>query len=218
MLPLTMEYISYSITAVLVVGVLLGIVKYKGLPASLRFLHLYLFFGLATDLAFRGLGELGYNLFFIPIYALLELYILALFFYRHIFNQSRPILYIAMFTALLIAADVLLLSNLFAAKTFTTYSRFLQDLVIVLYCLWWYYAWLKGRLKTPRWQLFINVTLVYFTVNLLLFTSVSFLINEARQFISWFWLLNNILTVVFYACITYYLWQHGKTQPTLQRG
>lgn len=218
MLPLFMEYISYSITLILLVGVVIGAIGRQNLDAPMKYLHGYLVFALLSDVAFRALGNLGYNLFAIPIYAFLELLILSFFFYKYLLKGRSLVLYVLGIAITGLLIDGLFFSQLFSVSGYQSLGKVIEDFMLVFLSLNYYFLWIKGQVKESSWLLLNGMMLVYFLINLILFASINFLVNEVTDLIIWFWAINNIVTVIYYSFIAYYLWQHGKTRPHLQRG
>lgn len=207
MLPEFMTSVSYAIVFTITAGVVIGLRNWRSLSAPLRYLHKYLIFALLSEIAFRNFGGYtGYNLFMIPIYAVLELIILSYFFYHHVLQRNKIILLGTLVGLILILADTFFLSELFVREKFQTLSIVIKDLVLMGCCLKYYHSWLQGEVEDRDWFATAGVMLFFFTINTILFASINFLVNETQSIIIWFWLMNNVVMVCYYSFLTYKLW------------
>jgi len=172
---------------------------------------------LVADITFRLIGDRGPNLFFIPIYALFELALLSYWYYHYLLNRSKTVIYLAIFTVFAIVLDLVFLSNLFSIKDYQSYGKVMADAAIIFYTVLFYW---RGLRKIPSNELLqLNTAvLCYFTINFLMFASINFLVNASSEIITVFWVMNILVTFLFYSLITYRLWQHGKTPKPLQFG
>lgn len=218
MLPVFIKYLSYLIPAALGIGGVIGIVRFKALSPPLRTLVCYVLLALVADQLFRLIGGAGFNLFFIPIYALLELGILAYWYYFNLLDKDKFVGITTCIVGLGILFDLFILSNLFSVKDYKSYGKIMADAAVFLFALRYYWQGLRSTLPSKE-LLQINTGMVfYFTVNFLMFSSINFLVNAAPQVITVFWVLNTLVTILFYSLISYRLWQHGKIPKHLQFG
>ena len=216
-----LNYLSYLTPIVLVLSIVLGVVLFKQLAIHYRILLVYFILAFTTDGLLRYFGYVSkrqYNLFVVPFFALGELLVLGYLYYRVFFNKSLLMLGLLMGFVGVLLIDALFFSHLFDPKQFQTYSKLITNIGIVTFCLVFYGQELK--LETPRTELItLNAAMVlYFSVNLVIFSSLNFYVNAPIYLVFSFAALNILSAVAFYLFIDYQIWKHGKTPKTLRYG
>ncbi len=197
------------------IGIGMGVRYYSKLSLPDKLLTLYLVFVLAIDIIIRYLAlvlKFKNNLFLIPVYALGEFLIIAIIYLIFLLKlKSQKIIIILSGVSALILFDLFYFSRLTDAANFQSIAKIIANLSIIIICI--YYSW-KGILnKGIRSLEFMSINpyiIGYFSINLIIFLSINFLINEALGIVTYFWILNLIVNVLFYIRITYFLWKRGR--------
>lgn len=190
---------------------------YKQLTPKYQYLSFYIWFTILTN--FMGV-YLNYNLFLLPIYSFVELFIFSLIYLRFFLKGEKKVLQGLLLVAHgLILLDFLFLCDLFNAKTFYAFSKVVADISIVLLCLKYYSNILKEETPINKELLLLNSVFVgYFSINSITFLSANFLVNESLDLVTPFWVLNALSALFLYSFLTYMIWQHGRIQKTSPSG
>jgi hypothetical protein len=212
--------ISLLTPITLLFGILVGSYNFKHLDVSVRFLFFYLVLCLVVDLLYRYFGyysHLKYNLFIIPIFAFFELAIFSGLYYRHILKSRSNILVLFIAVALLcIFIELLFINRLLHQKSFQSYGKVIGDAAILFYCLMYYWKLFNGSIPIVTEHRNLNVAvLVYFSINLILFLPINFLVNASISIVFLFWVLNLLSLILFYLVLIYLIWRNGKTRKCL---
>ncbi len=198
-------------------GIFIGVKYYKNLDYIFKFILFYLIASLFTDIIYRYLGffsNLKYNLFMIPVFGFIELFIYSNLYYRGIFrSKSIPLLVFIVILHVLIISELFFIKNLFHLKSFQSFGKIIADASIILYCLLYYWSLFKEKISIqPSLIIFNAASIIYYSINLFIFLCVNFLVNENIKLVIIFWSINLISMVSFYIILTYLIWQNGKTQ------
>ena len=211
------EFIMYLSPVFLIVGVSVGTYFYESLSKVYKILLLYLWVCLMIDL----LGHisaitLGNNLVFIPIFGIVELVIISLLYRKFLLVKNKALGVIILLAVSYMLYELVHLTY-FEPTKFQSYARVIDTFLLVSMSL--LYTFQKVR-QEPNMNYFsLNSTiLIYFSVNLIIFLPINFLINEASMLKFYFWIANLIFTLLFYAALTLIIWKHGKTQRQLRFG
>lgn len=203
------------------IGVLIGIFYYNKLQQAFKLLFAYLVVALFIELLSRYFGFIDvseFNIFFIPIFGLLEFIVFASLYYFCFFPKSKAIYIVSICVVFFILIDILIIGNIFQVKDYSSYARVVANFTIVCFSL----MYLKqhiGHTNTNKSLISLNyVFLIFFVVSILLSSSINFMINERLEIVGYFLIFRIFVFVSFYAFITYQLWQHGKTPKPLQYG
>lgn len=213
-------YVSLLSPIILLMGIFIGLYNFKHLSASLRFLFYYLVLCLAVDLLFRYFGyysRFKYNLFIVPIYGFFELAIFSKLYYSHIL-RSRSNIFIAfiVLALLCVSSELLFINKLLHQKSFQSFGKVIADATIVSYCILYYWKIFNGSISIVKEYRYLNVAvLIYFSINLVLFLPINFLVNASMSIVFLFWVLNLVSLILFYLVLIYLIWQNGKTRKCL---
>lgn len=193
---------------------------YKKLPNIYKLISLYIWWGACINCLGIYFKNTGYNLFLVPIYSFIELAIFS-YIYIYIFFKKTSFLYkgLIFLAHSLIILDFLFLYDLFNAKTFDAFNKVVSDVTIILLCLRYYSSILKEETPINKELILLNSVFIgYFSINCLIFLSMNFLVNESRDLVIPFWLLNAFSILSLYMFFIYMIWQHGKTQKVSPSG
>lgn len=194
---------------------------YKKLAFHYKILSFYIWFTIITN----GIGlyltsHTGYNLFLLPIYSFVELFIFSTIYIRFFFREKNIVIQSLLLLAHgLILLDFLFLCDLFNAETFYAFSKVVADIAIVVLCLKYFSNILKEETLINKELLLLNSVFVgYFFINSITFLSANFLVNESLDLVTPFWVLNALSALFLYSFLTYMIWQHGRIQKTSPSG
>lgn len=215
------KYLSLLSPIILLIGLVVGFYFFKSLNRISKNVLLYLGLCLVVDLIYRVIGYYSvsqYNLFVIPIFAFLELIFFANLYYRLILKSRSRILFIFIVLALMVIfSELLFIDRLFQQKTFHSFGKVVADLTVIVFCITYYWRLLTGKIKQVKEVSQLNATfLIYYSVNLILFLPINFLVNASINIVFLFWVINLVSLVLFYLVLTYMIWRNGKTQKYLQ--
>jgi hypothetical protein len=212
--------ISFTSPFVLLVGVLFGVLKFRRLKKSNQLLVFYLGFSLTFDLLSRYFGYIAqskYNLFLIPIYGFLELGFLSVLYYRYILrSKSKYLLSFIVFMHLLILVEIFFGKGLFHPESFQSFGKVIADASIILYSIYFYLKIFKGQIPIRSEYAFLNaVVLIYFSINLIIYLAINFLVNAQFKLVVAFWIINLLSVIIFELILISLLWKDGRTRKTL---
>lgn len=213
-------YLSLLTPITLLLGIIIGICKFKYMCVSFRFVFYYLGMCLVVDLLYRYFGyysDFKYNLFIIPVFGLFELIIFSKLYYSYILRSRSNILVVFIVLALLgVFSELLFVNRLLHQKNFQSFGKVIADAAIIFYCLMFYWKLFNGTIPIVKEHRNLNVAvLVYFSINLILFLPINFLVNESMSVVFLFWVLNLVSVILFYLVLIYLIWQNGKTRKCL---
>ena len=212
--------VTFISPIILIVGVLLGIFMFKRLKKSNKLLVFYLVFSLTFDILSRYFGYIAqskYNLFLIPVYGFLESGFLSVLYYRYILrSKSKYLLSFIVFMHLLILVEIFFGKGLFHPESFQSFGKVIADASIILYSIYFYLKIFKGQIPIRSEYAFLNaVVLIYFSINLIIYLAINFLVNAQFKLVVAFWIINLLSVIVFELILISLLWKDGRTRKTL---
>lgn len=200
-------------------GIAAGIKMYRYLEPKYRYMIIYLTICLTIDLVSRAVGELyGNNLIFIVVFSLLEL--LFFYIYYAVFLLKRKIMTFGVITAaacLYILFEAFILKDI-SPKEFQPYSKVICSFIIILMAINCFFEQLNEEQQDNVTLKQNSAFIIYFSLNLIFFLPVNFLINVASSVKFFFWCTNFLLTVSFYIFLSREIWKNGLTRKQLQSG
>lgn len=198
--------------AILAIGLCIGFYFYKSLNAIHKSILFYLLLMLVIDLSGRILKfTYGNNLIILPIYSFLELGMFVCFYYKFLFKaKHRLILGLSIVAVLYILWEIVVL-KVMETRQFQSYAKVADNFVIITLALGFFYEKIN-IFKESKWDNFrLNATvLVFFSVNMLFFLPINFLINEKSGLNHYFWLSNLVITILFYLFLITSIWKNGR--------
>ncbi len=215
-------FITYTSPVLLLIGSIVAAYNYKWLSKRFKIVGIYLFMAFVIDIISRKWGFFSTsrnNLFIIPVFGFIELAIFSFLYYRYILKSNNKILKLYVFIALfLILIDIIFIDTQ-NVKAFHSYGRLLANLSIIFYCLLTIWNSIKGNMNNDNEAMILSFgALVYFSINLLVYLPLNFLINGSPDLIFYFWNINLFFTIAFYALLIFLIWQNGKTRKHLRLG
>lgn len=169
---------------------------------------------LSTCLVFAILGWFmgefyGNNLILIPVFGVLEL---GWFSWIYFSLTGRKICFLIPIPTLICLIYELMTVDFNNVENLQSYTRFLSTLSLNILALFYCYLLLKNnwkRFSSPFFLLNASV-LVYASFNCFYYLPINLLINWGSQMKFWFWLINIIVTLIFYFVNTRILCTLGK--------
>lgn len=204
----------------LIVGIFFCLYYRKHLSGCFRLFWAYFTIGLITEILSRYFGfysNLKYNLFLIPFYGLSELIIFTSIYYKYLFKRkNKKLLYFTYVLITLIILELTRFRHMFQAYNFQSYSKVIADIGIVCFGLIYYWDVIKGKVRFSSEINILNAAnLSFFSMNLLLFLFINFLVNENYKLVMIFWTFNLIIISLYYTTLILLIWQNGKTRKSL---
>lgn len=201
-------------------GVAAGIYYYRFLNPVYKMIGLYLIIALATDI-FSRLYVLNYdnNLVFILIFSLLELLIFVCLYLIFFLQQQRKLMLIVASAGVLFIIWEIFSLRFIQVEQFQSYSKVVDTFLIILLSIAFFFEKIKAY-DSKQWKLFRlnSIILTFFSLNLIFFLPLNFMINENSGLKFYFWLANLIITILFYIFLTLEIWRNGLTRKRLRSG
>lgn len=203
----------------LLFGTIAGACYYRYLDKKNKFLVAYLSVCLIVDILSRIAGEVyNNNLIFVVIFSLLEMVFFYLY-YRVCFFKKE----VRSYTVVTFIAVVYMIYEMFALKDtapidFQPYSKVICSFIIIIMSINILFEKISKEQQDSTIVKLNSVFVMYFSLNLIFFLPVNFLINVASSVKFYFWFANLLLTVSFYTFLSKEIWKNGRTQKRLQSG
>lgn len=190
--------------------------KYEGFS---QLIIAYLGIALLVDLSSRWAGWLFHdNLIVVPVYALLELGLLSLIYFRFMLHKRLfGLMALAALAAIFICIEIYYLS---AAKvaSFQSYSRTCCSFILVIYALSYLFENLGIKTEQPIKMKLNTVFLLYFACNFFIYLPINFFINAATETKYILWTFNLMLVFCYYLALFRLTWQSGNSQTPSSSG
>ncbi len=211
------NFSTYLSPVFLMLGIGIGIYFFKGIDIVHKVIVIYLASMLSIDMLARVFGEVyGNNLIFIPILGFVELLLFSVFYYFSGLHERGA--------AKFFLFGIIALSFLFSAweiykvygipiEEFESYSKAISTFVVVLLSIGYFIENIrKGKTISGREFLLHSGILMYFSLELILFLPIDFLINDDSGLKYYFWFANLIFTLAFYNFLILSVWKNGRIQ------
>jgi hypothetical protein len=204
--------ITYISPVVLILGLCIAISRYKQLNGIYRGVTFYLGLVLVVDIASRVMGIYGNNLILLSVYSLAEVIFFLLFYFKYLYKTSHKVQLAAGAVAIAyILWDIVTFEK--DVKQFQSYAKVADNFIVILLALGFFHERIY-KFKDVKWDNFsLNAAiLIYFTINLIFFLPLNFLINEDSGLKFYFWSGNVAVVALFYIFLICSLWKNGRTQ------
>lgn len=214
------EIITYLVPATLLVGVCIGIFRYRSLSPAFRLMVIYLFISLFADIMSRVLAEyFGNNLIMIPLFGFAELLLFSLLYFNRMLHKRRPILFFSVVVALVYILGESIALGSAEILDFQSYARPIEALLIIVLGATFTAESMKSPKEIDPSLISLNtINIWFFALNLVFFLPLNFLITVQSEVKFYFWLANCIITLFYYLLLVRLLWKNGKTHPQLRFG
>ena len=207
-------YLTYLSPLVLIFGIVIGNFYFTKISPVHRVLFYYLIGAFLIDVSSRILGEFyGNNLIFIPIFGFVELALFSILYYSYLLKTKQVLLLFFITVGLgYILFEIWNVKNV-DSKVFQTYSRVVDAFIIVLMSILFYLEKMKENTSIEPSKFALNTAvLIYFSLHLIFFLPINFLINESSELKFYFWSMNLLVTLSFYLFLIHSIWKNGKIQ------
>lgn len=211
--------ITFSVPIILIFGLGIGIYYYKFIKREYQLLLLYLGICLITDIISRILGVIyGNNLIFIVIFSFLELLFFSIY-YQIAFFKRRIWVYtiISSIALMFIAWEIVNLWNV-PPSEFQSYSRVISGFFIIAIAINYLFEKIEEKQKQSTLIKLNYAFIIFYSLHLIFFLPINFLINVPSSIKYYFWLANLLLTLTFYVYLGREIWRNGLTQKRLHYG
>lgn len=218
-IPFLLAIITYIIPIVLIAGIGIGIYYYKFIKKEYRLLLLYLGICLVTDIISRIVGVIyGNNLIFIVIFSFLELLFFSIY-YQIAFFKRRIWVYtiISSIALIFIAWEIVDLWNV-PPSEFQSYSRVISGFFIIAIAINYLFEKIEEKQKQSSLIKLNYAFIIFYSLHLIFFLPINFLINVPSSIKFYFWSANLLLMVTFYVYLGREIWRNGLTQKRLHSG
>lgn len=154
----------------------------------------------------------------IPFYALVELFLFSWIYVKYLLKPHSKLLMVFLAAIhMLILAEIIFSPWLYTRNGFFSISKPIANFSITLLCLIKYYQIVTTQKKKENQNLALNaIVLTFFSINLLIFLSINFLITNNPTIVGYFWFFNLITVILFYISLIILLWQNGRTRFSLR--
>lgn len=204
-------YFTYISPIILSTGIIIGVLRFKGLDKIHQVLWAYLCFSLLIDISSRILGHLGQNNFFLFFaVGLLDILTFTYFYYRTV-KKKNLVLLIGFLGIVFIGVELMQL-NFNDVSSFQEYSNVVVSFsIITMSAIFLTESLTQTNDPTPQNISFLNVAcLVFFAFQLIFLLPLNFLINSDLTQIFLIWVLRNIFLFSFYSILIVSIWKNGK--------
>lgn len=205
------ELLTLFSPTILVIGISIGIYLYKDLNSIYKTITWYLILMLLVDIVSRILGYYSNNLIVLLVYSLFELLLFIFIYNKYLFRAKHPLMLgVSAIAVLYIVWEIIVLRKI-EAQEFQSYAKVADNFIIITLALGFFHEKINV-FKESKWDNFrLNaVILIFFSVNMLFFLPINFLINESTGLKFYFWFGNLGITLLFYSFLTYSIWKNGR--------
>jgi len=211
------EYCTLLSPIILIAGVSIGVYYFKKLDIIRKILVLYLFTMLSIDILSRVAAAIyNNNLVLIPILGFLELFIFSALYYALAGKEERikknSLLIINFATLIFTIWEITKVFNA-PVEQFQSYSKAIATLIIVLFSITFFLEKIRLRKDISPALFSLNSgILLFYSLELIIFLPIDFLIHDNSGLKFYFWLANLIFILLFYLFLISSIWKNGKTQ------
>lgn len=216
---LIIESLTYSMPLLLTAGLVALAKRFDTLDGVYRTLFAYLVMAWAIDVMSRIFGlALHNNLVFIPLFGLLELGMFTWLYWRYFLQGQPKTLLVLPAIGMVFIGWEFYKAGWADPHKFHAYSRVVTPVIIVFLSILHYKEiGMQSPLRLENMRLNAAI-LLFFSLSMVFFLPVNFLINVPSEVKFWFWLANLLLTLTFYTFLILEIWKNGKIQRQLHRG
>jgi hypothetical protein len=210
------QILYYSAFIAPLIGAIIGAIYYKKLKTEDRILAGFLLASFLTQVLQMYFGFIKDvpNLFLIPLYGFFEFLLFSIIYARFFSGETKKVLnFIIPIIGIGLMTEVAISFFNQNPTKFISYGKIFVNLSIIGYSSTYLIKVLldkKQKLIPNRINLSF-ILLINYTLTLLLFLAVNFLINNSLKIVSYFWMFHALITALYYGILTYYIWNRGKT-------
>jgi len=194
----------------------------RNLDLGLRFYTLFILLGVSAEITMRLCIYVFNipNLFIVPIYYILEFFLISYLYIKYMLNRPKKWLVISV-----VLIQVLLfiegIRSIFYDQiySFNAYGKVLVNTVVIVYSLLYFLELAKGYKHKTVPELTINILIfIYYVLTLIVYVFINFLINGNSSVTMYFWVFHSLITLLFYLSISVLIWKIGTNRKLLLSG
>ena len=211
-----LDLFTLSAPIILLMGVIVGIYFYKNVDILRKILTFYLALMFLLDVSSRVIGDVyGTNIFLLPIYGFVELFMFSLFYYylgiKDSIKLKTALIFILVLSLGYTVWEIDYIQNT-PINELETFSKVVSTLITVLLSIGFFLEKIltKKEISSDLFMLNSGI-LLFYSLNLIIFIPLDFLINGS-ELKFYFWLVNLIFTLIFYIFLISSIWKNGKTR------
>lgn len=213
------KYITFFPTLILTVGIILGINFFTYLDTIHKCIFWYLVVMLIVDIGSWIYGRFisNNNLIILLLYSITEMLLFMWFYYQYLYRaRHRLILILGLIAVLYILWEIINYDQTNVIQ-FQSYAKVVDDFVIMMLALTFFHEKIN-MFKDSKWSHFkLNIViLLFFSVNLIFFLPLNFLINESSMLKFYFWQTILLITIAFYLYLTYSIWHNARSRKKIK--
>ncbi len=214
-----LDILTYLIPILLFLGISAGIYYFKFIKFEYRFLLFYLTLCFVTDILGRVLGTLyDNNLILIIVFSFFELLFFSIFYQVCLYKRKiLPYIVASTVSTLYILWEIISLWNT-PPNEFQTYSRTLSSFLIIIMAINYLFEKIENKHKSNNIVKLNSVIIIFFSLHLIFYLPINFLINVPSSIKYYFWCANFFLIIAFYIYLGREIWRNGLTQKQLHSG
>lgn len=211
------DFSTYLNPVILFIGIGIGFYFYKTLDNLHKTLTYYLVSMFILDILSRIIGfKYGNNLVFIPIGGFFELLGFSVFYYflgiKESVIKKWALIATVFFTFMFALWEILKVYNA-PVEEFESYTTVIATLFVVIMALAFFLGNILKRKEISTNIFMLNSgILIFFSLILIIFLPIDFLIHDNTGLKFYFWFANLIFTLVFYTFLNLSIWKNGKIQ------
>lgn len=208
LVPLLLSLMCYSIAK-----------YYKVLKPYQKVIYIFLLISLSVDLLSRFWSfAFAQNLEFISIFAIIEVIIFYIFYYKILSSTNHLLGNILTIFALAYLCLDMLLFQTNRLTDYQTYTRSVSSLYIVVSSLL-YYKKIYSEYTRDKELLQLNgILLLYYSLNFILYLPINYIINVSVAINISLWIFKIILLLIFYLYLWKHLMNYGKNKKQSRIG
>lgn len=208
LVPLLLSFMCYSIAK-----------YYKLLKPYQKVIYIFLLISLSVDLLSRFWSfAFAQNLEFISIFAIIEVIIFYIFYYKILSSTNHLLGNILTIFALAYLCLDMLLFQTNRLTDYQTYTRSVSSLYIVVSSLL-YYKKIYSEYTRDKELLQLNgILLLYYSLNFILYLPINYIINVSVAINISLWIFKIILLLIFYLYLWKHLMNYGKNKKQSRIG
>jgi len=199
--------------------IVIGLYYYRFIKRELQLLLLYIGLCFITEVTSRIVGVFyKNNLIFIVLFSFFELIFFSIFYQLYFFKRKvRSFIILTTVALLYILWEVFSLWQV-PPSEFQTYSGVISAFFIITIAINYLFEKIEEKEKQSSLIKLNYAFIIFYSLHLIFFLPINFLINVPSSIKFYFWLANLLLTISFYVYLGREIWRNGLTQKRLHSG
>ncbi|WP_417368176.1 hypothetical protein [Flavobacterium beibuense] len=203
----------------LALSLVTGLFYYNFIKREYRLLLVYIGICLISDIISRIVAVIyGNNLILIVIFSFFELLFFSIYYQLAFFKRKIWVYTLITTIALIyIAWEIVDLWNV-PPSEFQSYSRVISGFFIIAIAINYLFEKIEEKQKQSSLIKLNYAFIIFYSLHLIFFLPINFLINVPSSIKFYFWSANLLLIVTFYVYLGREIWRNGLTQKRLHSG